>query len=146
MADGFLPSAKSARSPNEREKLRRVVVERGLCGLANDTKWDEFVGAMRAHADRRPSYRCKCIDGTPSGWDAEWCYHLPFPLLSIEWLDIAHLQEVREHRLPPRVSIIDHSVWLLPLLKQVGLDFQVGASMIRVFGYSPRSMELFDKP
>jgi hypothetical protein len=75
----------------------------------------------------------------------EWFYHLPFPLLSMEWLDMAHLQEVREHWLPPRVTVIDHSEWLVPLLRQVGLDYHVGATMIRVFGYSPKSMELFDE-
>jgi hypothetical protein len=144
MADGVLPTAKSTRFPDEREKLRRVVADRGLCGLANDTKWDEFVRAIRVRADWRPSYRYKCIDGLPSGWDVEWFYHLPFPLLSLEWLDIAHLQEVREHGLPPRVSVIDHSGWLIPLLRGVGLDFRVGTSMIRLFGYSPRSWELFD--
>jgi hypothetical protein len=145
MAGGVLPTAKSARSPDEREKLRRVVVERGLVGLANDTKWDEFIWAMRARTGWRPSYRYKCIDGPPSGWDVEWFYHLPFPLLSVEWLDIAHSQEVRDGRLPARVSIIDHSAWLALLLHQVGLDFRVGSSMVRVFGYSPRSLELFDE-
>jgi hypothetical protein len=145
MAESVLPTAKSARSPDEREKLRRVIAERALCGLANDTKWDEFIGAMRARTEWRPSYRYKCIDGPPSGWDVEWFYHLPFPLLSVEWLDIAHLQEVREHRLPPRVSVIDHSAWLVPLLQQVGLDIRVGSNMVRVFGYSPRSLELFEQ-
>lgn len=145
MSQGDLPTAKSARSPDVREKLRRVVVERGLGGLANDTKWDEFITAMRARNEWQPSYRYKCIDGPPSGWDVEWFYHLPFPLMSVEWLDIAHLQEVREHRLPPRVTVIDHSEWLVPLLRRVGLDYRVGATMIRVFGYSPRSLELFDQ-
>lgn len=126
MADGVFPNAKSARSPDEREKLRRVVAERGLCGLANDTKWHEFIAAMRARTDWRPSYRYKCIDWSPSGRDVERFYHLLFPLLSVEWLDIAHLQEVREHRLPPRVSVADHSEWLVPLLPGVGLDHRVG--------------------
>ena len=151
MAKGFqmssdsLPNAKSARSPDEREKLQRVIVDRNLCGLANDTKWNELIGYMRARADWRPSYRYKCIDGPPSGWDVEWFYHLPFPLLSVEWLDIGYLQEIREARLPPRVSVIDHSVWMVPLLQQIGLDFRVGANMVRVFGYYPRSAELFDQ-
>lgn len=145
MAEGVLPTAKASRSPGERDKLKRVIAERGLCGLANDTKWDEFITAMRARGGWRPSYRYKCVDGPPSGWDVEWFYHLPFPLLSVEWLDIAHTQEVREHRLPPRIEVIDHSAWLVPLLRGVGLDFRVGASMIRVFGYSPRSLELFDQ-
>jgi hypothetical protein len=145
MADECLPTAKSARSPDDREKLRRIVVERNLRGLANDTKWDEFIEALRARAEWRPSYRYKCIDGPPSGWDVEWFYHLPFPLLSVEWLDVGYLQEVREERLPPRVNTIDHSAWLVSLLERIGLDYRVGERMIRVFGYCPRSLDLFDQ-
>ena len=102
--DASLPTAKSARSPDERAKLKRVIEERGLCGLANDTKWDEFISGMRARQDWRPSYRYKCIDGPPSSWDVEWFYHLPFPLVSVEWLDVGFLQETREHRLPPQIG------------------------------------------
>jgi hypothetical protein len=145
MADARLPTAKSARSPEECKKLRRIVVERNLCGLANDTKWDEFIEALRARAEWRPSYRYKCIDGPPSGWDVEWFYHLPFPLVSVEWLDVGYLQEVREERLPPRVNTIDHSAWLVSLLERIGLDHRVGERMIRVFGYCPRSLDLFDQ-
>jgi hypothetical protein len=143
--DETLPNAKSARSPDEREKLQRVVSQRGLCGLANNTKWDEFITAMRTRADWRPKYRCKCIDGPPSDWDFEWFYHLPFPLLSVEWLDVCYLQEVRVHRLPPRVDVIDHSAWIEELVRGVGLDYRKGEKMIRIFGYSPRSSVLFDE-
>ncbi len=143
--DASLPNAKSARSPDERQKLRRVVTERGLCGLANDTKWDEFVSAMRAREGWRPIYRCKCIDGSPSSWDAEWFYHLPFPLLSVEWLAVAFLQETRERRLPPRVHVTDHSPWLEELLRRIGLEYQKGSTMIRIFGYSPKRLDLFDQ-
>jgi len=140
-----LPNAKSARSPDEREKLRRIVSQRGLCGLANDTTWDQFITAMRARSDWRPSYRCKCIDGPPSDWDAEWFYHLPFPMLSVEWLDLFCLQEIRVHRLPPQVDVIDHAAWIEELVRGVGLDYRKGEKMIRIFGYSPRSSELFDQ-
>lgn len=143
--DSALPTAKSARLPDDREKLRRVVSERGLCGLANNTKWDEFISAMRSRQAWRPSYRCNCIDGPPSGWDVEWFYHLPFPLMSVEWLDVCYLQETREHRLPPRVHFTDHSTWIEELLKGVGLEYQKGTTMIRIFGYSPKNMELFDQ-
>ena len=144
MTEGVLPTAKSSRRVDEREKLQKIVARRGLCGLANDTKWDEFIGALRARTEWRPSYRYRGIDGPISGWDVEWFHHLPFPMLSVEWLDIAHRQEVREHRLPPRITVIDHSEWIVPLLEKVGLDYRVGKEMIRVFGYSPRSSELFD--
>jgi hypothetical protein len=142
--DARLPTAKSAHSPEDRAKLKRLIANRGLCGLANDTKWDEFISAMRARAGWRPSYRYKCIDGPPSQWDTEWFYHLPFPMLSVEWLDVAFRQETEEHRLPLRVSVTDHSVQLEELLRCVGLDYQKGATMIRIFGYSPKNVEMFD--
>ena len=139
-----LPSAKSVQTPGERERLRRVIAERNLCGLANDTKWDEFIEGIRTRPNWQPSYRYKCIDGLPSSWDVEWFYHLPFPMLSVEWFDVCHLQEVRVHRLPVRKEIIDHSVWIEESLNLIGLDYCKGKNMIRIFGYSPRSMELFD--
>jgi hypothetical protein len=140
-----LPNAKSAHSPDEREKLKRVIAERGLCGLANDTKWDEFITAMRAREGWRPSYRYKSIAASPTGWDVEWFYHLPFPFICVEWFDVAHLQETREHRLPPHIHTTDHSPWLEELLQRVGLEYEKGQTMIRIFGYSPKSLELFDQ-
>lgn len=124
--------------------MRSIVRQRGLVGLANDTKWDEFIAATRSRDDWRPSYRCKCIDGPPSRWDVEWFYHLPFPMMSVEWLDITHLQPILEPRLPPREHVIDHSGWIVESLRNVGLDYRFGGTMIRIFGYAPRDLDLFD--
>ena len=140
-----LPNSKSARSPDERRKVKRVIAERGLCGLANDTKWDEFISEMRSRKGWKPSYRFKCVDEKPSSWDVEWSYHLPFPFISVEWFDISFLQESRERRLPSRIHVTDHSSWIEELLRRIGLDCQKGNNMIRVFGYSPKSMELFEQ-
>jgi hypothetical protein len=138
-----LPNAKSARPGDDHGKIKRLITQRALCGLANDTKWDEFIDAMRAHEGWRPSYRCKCVDGSPSYWDAEWFYHLPFPMISVEWLDIAFIVEERKNWLvAPKVT--DQSEWIEEVLKKVGLEYRKGRSMIRIFGYSPRSTDLFD--
>lgn len=141
--DASLPAAKTARSSDDRRKLKNVITERSLCGLANDTKWNELISAMRERV-WRPSYRYKCIDGSPSSWNAEWFYHLPFPLLSVEWLDVAVLQETREHRLPQRVQVTDHSSWVEDLLRNIGFEYQKGSTMIRIFGYSPKSLDSFE--
>jgi len=138
-----LPNAKSARYPEERGKIKRMIAKHGLCGLANDTKWDEFVAAMREQV-WRPSYRFKCVDGLVSEWDVEWFYHLPLPLISVEWMDVAFLQTERRNALLAPV-VTNHSAWIEALIKQVGLDFRIGQSMIRIFGYSPRSTERFDE-
>ena len=143
--ENSLPNAKSTRDPNERKKIRRVVAARGLCGLANDTKWDELIAAMRARTDWRPCYRWKYVDGPAVGWDEEWFHHMPFPMISVEWFDIVSVEDVRIHGLPRRDERIDHSTWMAPLLQSIGLDFVKGELMIRVFGYSPRNMDLFDE-
>jgi hypothetical protein len=135
-----LPNAKSARAADERSKIRRVIAERGLAGLANDTKWDKLIGAVRARDGWRPSYRYKCVDGPPSGWDVEWFYHLPFPLISVEWLDIAFIGAAGPRGSAP----VDHSGWIEAALRQAGLDYRKGRAMFRVYGYAPRNDELFD--
>jgi hypothetical protein len=140
-----LPTAKSQTKPNERQRLRRVAERRGLCGLANNTKWDEFISAIRGRGGWRPAYRYRCIDGPPSSWDVEWYYHLPFPFISVEWLDVAFLQKMREHRLPAQIHTIDHSSWIEEVLQRIGLDYEKGTKMIRIFGYSPKSHDLFDE-
>ena len=142
--DKKLPNAKSERVAGERETLRRVVARRNLTGLANDTKWDEFIAAMRARAGWRPRFRVTCIDGAPSGWDAEWFYHQPFPQISLEWLDVAYLQQMSDRRLPPRQTTIDHSDWIEAALRSAGLDYRKGPTMIRIFGYAPRGEDLFE--
>jgi hypothetical protein len=139
-----LPTAKSARTAGARSKIRRVIAERGLAGLANDTKWDELMGAIRAHDGWRPSYRYKCVDGPPSGWDVEWSYHLPFPLISVEWLDIAFIGETRPGGRSARAVLVDHSGWIEAALRQASLDYRKGKTMFRVYGYAPRSDALFD--
>jgi hypothetical protein len=141
-----VPNSKSGQLNGEREKLKRLVARRNLCGLANDTKWDELINAMRARdRDWTPRFRFKCIDGPPSGWDSEWFYHLPFPMLSAEWLDISCTQEITNNRLPRCTQIIDHSRWIVEILDKAGLDYQTGKTMIRVFGYSPKDQTLFDR-
>jgi hypothetical protein len=139
-----IPTAKSASSPEDRDRLRRVVQQSRLCGLANDTKWNEFIDAMRAREGWKPKFRCKCGDGIPSEWDGEWFYHLPFPLLSLEWLDLAFIERKHCGRLIAPV-LTDHSAWLEDLLTQVGFEYQRGSTMIRIFGYSPKNFDLFDK-
>jgi hypothetical protein len=97
-----IPTAKSTPSREERQRLQRIVERRGLCGLANDTKWDEFISAMRALDGWRPQNRVKCIDAAPS-MGRRVVLPPAFSLISVEWLDISFLQESREPRLP-RVS------------------------------------------
>ncbi len=125
-------------------RTRRLIVERGRGFLANNTKWNRLITAMRERDGWKPSYRCKCIDAPPSGWDVEWWYHLPFPFITVEWLDIQFHQETRCGRFVA-AEITDHSGWIGTLLNEIGFDYRRGKGFFRVFGYSPRNMDRFEE-
>lgn len=143
-----LPNAKSATKLNEREKLHRLIERRGLCGLANDTKWDELIVAMSDYPVRSPAYRWKCVDGVPVGWETEWLYHPPFPMISVEWMDLLFCHDP----LRPGMSwsrylgddATNHSDSIAAIVQRIGFDYVKGAHMLRIFGYSPKDMALFD--
>jgi hypothetical protein len=138
------PLAEASPSPEEVVKIRQIIQERQLCGLANDTKWNHLITAMRQREGWRPSYRCKCVDGIPSYWDTEWWYHLPFPFMSVEWFDIGFLEETRRGRLI-KPEITDHSGWIEALLNENRFDFSKGKDFFRIFGYSPKNFDLFEE-
>jgi hypothetical protein len=126
-----------AGSAAEKAKIRRVVEERGLVGAANDTQWSILINHMRTREDWRPSYRYKCVDGPPSSWDVEWFYHLPFPMMSVEWFDVGLTQENPRGRLF-KPSITDHRAWILNVLNEARLSYEVHGDIARIFGYLPR--------
>jgi hypothetical protein len=131
---------------SEIPRLRKVIEKRGLVGLANDTKWNEILVAMRDRSARwRPTYRWLCLDSERvSRWDGEWWHHLPFPFISVLWFDLSYREEVSIARLlAPQV--IDHSADLESLLSRIGFDFEKGYEVIRIFGYAPRDYTEFNK-
>jgi hypothetical protein len=146
------PPANAERLPagrpfvSEIPKFRKLVVDQGLVGLANNTKWDELITRMRWLQEHQwcPSFRYKCIDSeTISSWDGEWQHHLPFPLISMSWIDLRFIEKVFVARLlPPK--IVDHSEELEHFLSQIGCDFEKGSNSFRVYGYAPRDRSDFD--
>ncbi len=133
-----------------RQHIRRIVEERGLTGLANDTKWRELREAMLEfegppHWRAEPRFRFKTIDEPWVGsWDSSWLTHHPYDFLAVEWLDVELL--VRQHvgaLVPPQV-VRDDSAWVEPLLERIGFDRARGRGFVRLFGYAPRNMDLFE--
>ncbi len=130
-------------SDKEKERLRRVVEQRGLSGAANDCKWSRLLDAMRQRERWRPSYRYKCVDGPPSRWDVEWWCHLPFPMMSVEWFDICFLQEISRGALVPP-EIVNHSDWIVRILDEARFCYDVVGDVIRIHGYLPKSLDDLD--
>lgn len=137
------PRAYSIPAHENESKIRKQINESGLSGLANNNKWDKLISFFRAKEGWIPSYRFKCINGKPSGWDIEWWYHLPFPFMAVVWFDIGFLQEIHRGQLI-KPEIIDHSKWIEDLLKSIRFEYQKGKDFYRIFGYHPRNMELFE--
>ena len=119
-----------------------LVNKRGLVGAANNTKWNELINFMRLQEKWRPSYRFKWVNGHISTWDVEWWYHLPFPLMGVEWLDIGLRQEITRGRLVEN-EVLDHSPWILLKLREIGFEHEVSVDVVRIFGYLPKSFEDF---
>jgi hypothetical protein len=136
-----LPHAGSG-TPEEISKIRRVVESRGLVGAANNTKWNELISFIRGMNGWRPSYRTKVVEGQISKWDVEWFYHLPFPLICVEWLDIGLKEERRVGRLG-KPDLVDHAQELSEVLRGIGFDFEVRGHVARIWGHLPKSMEDF---
>lgn len=131
------------------ERAKRTALRRGLTGLANDTKYFEFARGITALVKSqvfgtRPRFRFKTLDGQVTRWDEDYPHHLPPTLIDVVWLDLESTRETQDRRLPPRTTVIDHGADIIQLLKRVGLDFETGKKHIRIFGYTPKDMELFD--
>jgi hypothetical protein len=129
-------------SSEEKEKIRLVVAARGLVGAANDTKWRLLLERMREREGWRPSYRFKTVAGPPSSWDVEWFYHLPFPMMSVEWFDIGLEEKTLVGRLLSPV-ITNHGEWILAILSEARFCFEVRGAVVRIFGYLPKDYSGF---
>ncbi len=126
-------------------KLRKIIAARGLTGLANDTKWNELIAAMRNIPIKSwcSSFRYKCIDSDfVSQWDGEWWHDLPFPFISVMWLELSFLEKIHRGRLLTP-DVIVHPADVEALLSSIGFDFEMGCKAFRIFGYSPRDRDDF---
>ena len=120
----LLPMADAVSDEKDAEEAKKIIAEKQLVGAANNTKWNELISEMREYPNP-PCYRTKVVNGYISGWDSEWFYHLPFPLLCIEWIDIELTESV------------------LTLVRKIGFEFETINSTIRIWGYFPKCYASF---
>lgn len=132
------PKADAVPLSADKEKIVAMARRKFSGALANDTKWNELLIFMRTLDGWRPSYRTKWVSGFISEWDVEWFYHLPFPMVGVEWLDIG-LHELPRRGQPP----IDHSERILGALAEIGFEFEAKGDVVRIWGYCPKSYEDF---
>ncbi len=124
-------------------KYQKIIADKGLVGLANDARWNELITAIRNMPRDKwcPSFRYKLIDSSyASEWDCEWWHHLPFPFISVLWLEL-NFTEVVHRGVLLTPEIIDHSDYVDKLLSSIGLDYEKGDEVFRIFGYAPRDRQ-----
>ena len=117
------------------ERLRRYIQREQLVSVMNDTKWRELQALMADEATFSPRWRVKCVrDSEPSGWDTDWCNHLPYPFKNIEWVDIdpVHTERVG-HIVPDRRE--DRTGEIERLLEAKSIPYDHVDGCIRVQGY-----------
>ncbi|AZZ98489.1 hypothetical protein ELR70_16045 [Pseudoalteromonas sp. R3] len=120
----LLPMANAVSDENYVKEAKRAIAKKQLVGALNNTKWNELISEVREFSEK-PCYRTKVVTGYISGWENEWHYHLPFPLLCVEWIDI------------------DYSEQVLTLVKKIGMEFEATNSVIRIWGYFPKRYDRF---
>ncbi len=138
MNASVLPMAGAVPRGTDKEKIVSLARRKFAGALANDTKWNELITFVRGLNGWRPSYRSRSVSGHVTGWDVEWFYHLPFPFVGVEWLDIGLHEQAS-----PRHQVVDHSVLLLGKLAEIGFEFEARGDVARIWGYAPKSCEDF---
>ena len=138
-----LPMADAgSKNSNVKTRILRVVEQRQLVGAANNVKWNKLLTSMREREVWSPSYRYKWVEGYTSNWATDWCFHLPYPFVGVEWFDIGLHQNIRIGRLVDD-KIVDHSDWITALLKEIRFEYEQAGDVARIWGYLPKSYEDF---
>jgi hypothetical protein len=121
------------------KKSRKLILERQLVGAANNVKWNRLITLMRQE-ESRPCYRTKIVSGYISHWDNDWYYGLPFPMLSVEWLDIEYEVSVL---LSSKFTgeTINCKESLIESLEEIGFEVEPNNKFVRIFGYFPKCYE-----
>jgi hypothetical protein len=122
------------------ERTRRYIERERLTSCLNDTKWQELVAAMRSFKDFVPKYQVKHVrenlqpPGVP--WDAEWYYHLPWPRMVIEWVDIDPINVVdKRNEEERRKETPDFTADIVAALRSIGVPFSIEGHRLRVWCY-----------
>ena len=109
---------------NMRERAREIVSQRGLGGMANNTKWGEFFAEIQAHViplefkliDQEDAVLCSNI-WCPVSTYVEGGSMGPYPFYWVEWVRTTEVSEVTT------------------LAKAVGLECVVEDGKAIVYGY-----------
>ena len=113
-----------------KEKIRELISERELVSYMNNTKWREFLGALREKApDNCLQYKTVFEEEAPAEYrdifSDEELEHME--LSQIEWLKIKSTLTEYEHigaLLPPKVRTHDKKEELLQIMREYNIPYE----------------------
>lgn len=130
-----------------REQMLRIVAQRQLTSMMNDTKWLELQEAVstlpfppayieKLLTDDDAAYEDKTFEKEPT-YFGDWApfYNEGMPLFfSIEWMKIRPRYSKYRGRLIPN-EIIDETAELVTILKRLSIPFEEDNGTFMIWGY-----------
>lgn len=115
--------------------ILKIVNERNLVSLMNDTKWKKFAKAITAQEELEPFVRSKDItDETISGFALkDWGFTDYNPAI-IEWVDIDPIKRKYVGRLAPDIEM-DITGYILNALAESNVPYSKEGEYFRVWSY-----------
>lgn len=117
--------------------LMRLLEEKRLVPLLNQTKWRELIGAMGELSLIELNVRIKYLqdDQEPVGYAPIWWEQLEQTgLKNIEWLEIKALKEIGAGLLAPTLQE-DYTDLIQKVLDRYSIPYAVEGEVFRITGY-----------
>ncbi len=127
---------------DDKSKVRKVVNEKQLFSVMNNTKWRELQNAVVEWLPFPPPYQIKNVLGNepyPKEFEedvwywGDWSEGL-LPFYSIEWIRVRPRYLKENGQLLPRITI-DITKEFISLLKQFAIPYHEDEDSIYIFGY-----------
>ena len=135
---------------DQKEKVRQLVEQRGLCSWMNDTKWDELRRAMTEEMPFAPPFVVKFLfepaaageerfmrqDVSHMGdWSQAYAYgNCGHAAYAIEWIRIRPRYLKPQGRLVPPVCVSEEPE-LVAVLKKYAIPYEKAGGVYTIYGY-----------
>lgn len=139
----LLPMAESCPKDVDLEQVRKIIKEKNLVGLSNNTKWNELISLIRNNK-WFVSHRSKWVSGFISDWENDWYYRLPFPFIGVEWMDLEFIKhDFITHGGSTKEVAVCFKIEILSALRDINFEFQASNDFVRIWGYGPKCTHQF---
>ncbi|GGX68942.1 DUF6678 family protein [Saccharospirillum salsuginis] len=117
------------------ERLKKVIEERNLVSVMNNTKWEKLANSLMDLGKDEPYVRVKDIyDEESSGFSLfDWTFSEYSPS-RLEWVDISPIRKVRRGRLVADFEIDNTEIVHEAILKSQ-VPYSMEGNNFRVWGY-----------